>query len=53
MTLAMTAVVLLSLALGVGLGYAIIFGVLYAFDRSRHAAPSAAARALHTSAGGD
>jgi hypothetical protein len=34
-TLAMLFVILLSLAAGVGLGYAIIFGILYAFDRSR------------------
>lgn len=31
----MLVVIVLSLAAGVGLGYAIIFGILYAFDRSR------------------
>jgi hypothetical protein len=35
MSLAMVAVIVLSLAAGIGLGYAIIFGILYAFDRSR------------------
>lgn len=35
MTLAMLVVIVLSLAAGVGLGYAIIFGILQAFDRSR------------------
>jgi hypothetical protein len=35
MFLAMLAVIVLSLAAGVGLGYVIIFGILYAFDRSR------------------
>jgi hypothetical protein len=35
MLLAMLAVIVLSLAAGVGLGYVIIFGILYAFDRSR------------------
>lgn len=47
-TLAMLVVILLSLATGVGLGYAIIFGILHAFDRSRgrqalHGAPAQAA----------
>ncbi len=37
MSLAMLAVIVLSLAAGVGLGYAIIFGILHAFDRSRQA----------------
>jgi hypothetical protein len=34
-SLAFFAVLVMSLAAGVGLGYAIIFGILYAFDRSR------------------
>jgi len=49
----MIAVVLLSLAAGVGLGYAIIFGILYLFDRSRQSVHPAPAGALRTSAGGD
>jgi len=38
MSLAMLAVIILSLAGGVGLGYITIFGILHAFDRSRQAA---------------
>jgi hypothetical protein len=53
MSLAMFAVILLSLAAGVGLGYAIIFGILYAFDRSRQLAHPVPAQVLHTSAGSD
>jgi len=52
MTLALVAVIILSLAAGVGLGYAIIFGILNLFDRSRHTIKAAPARVL-TSAGGD
>lgn len=52
MFVALSAVILLSLAAGVGLGYAIIFGILYAFDRSRQSIQGAPARAL-TSAGSD
>jgi hypothetical protein len=43
------AVIVLSLAAGVGLGYVIIFGILSAFDRSRQSFK--AARPLTTSAG--
>jgi hypothetical protein len=39
MSLAFFTVLVLSLAAGVGLGYAIIFGILYAFDRSRELFP--------------
>jgi hypothetical protein len=53
MSLALFAVILTSLALGVGLGYAIIFGILRLFDRSRRGVPGAPARALHTSPSGD
>lgn len=53
MFLALVAVVALSLAAGVGLGYAIIFGILYLFDRSRLAAETSHAPALHSSASGD
>ncbi|MGC2211141.1 MAG: hypothetical protein WA532_13620 [Candidatus Korobacteraceae bacterium] len=53
MSLAMFAVILLSLAAGVGLGYAIIFGILYAFDRSRQSVQRVPAQVFHTSAGGD
>ncbi len=53
MSLALFAVIVLSLAAGVGLGYAIIFGILYAFDRSRQSIKAAPARSLTTSAGGD
>ena len=38
MSLVLIAVIVLSLALGVVLGYAIIFGILDAFDRSRRSA---------------
>jgi hypothetical protein len=53
MSLAMIAVIALSLAAGVGLGYAIIYGILYAFDRSRQSIKTAPAQILTTSAGGD
>jgi hypothetical protein len=55
MSLVMFAVVLLSLAAGVGMGYAIIFGILYAFDRSRQSEQRVPAHAqvLNTSAGSD
>lgn len=53
MSLAMIAVIVLSLAAGVGLGYAIIFGILYVFDRSRHVMKPAPAQILTTSAGND
>jgi hypothetical protein len=53
MSLAMFAVILLSLAAGVGLGYAIIFGILYAFDRSRQLVHTVPAQVFHTSAGSD
>ena len=53
MLLALFAVIVLSLAAGVGLGYAIIFGILYAFDRSRQSIKAPPARALTTSAGSD
>jgi hypothetical protein len=52
MSLALVAVIILSLAAGVGLGYAIIFGILYLFDRSRQSIEAAPARVL-TSAGSD
>lgn len=52
MSLAMIAVVVLSLAAGVGLGYAIIFGILDLFDRSRHTI-KAPAQVLTTSSGND
>ncbi len=53
MSLALFAVIVLSLAAGVGLGYVIIFGILYAFDRSRQSIKAAPARVLTTSSGGD
>jgi len=53
MFFALLAVIVLSLALGVGLGYAIIFGMLHLFDRSRRAVKIAPAPALHGSASGD
>jgi hypothetical protein len=52
MTLAMLVVIVLSLAAGVGLGYAIIFGILYAFDRSRQPVQRAAAQVAGASSGG-
>jgi hypothetical protein len=51
MSLVMIAVVVLSLAFGVGLGYAIIFGILYIFDRSRRSVVVPVTRALNSSAG--
>jgi uncharacterized protein YneF (UPF0154 family) len=53
MTLAMLVVIVLSLAAGVGLGYAIICGILYAFDRSRPPLHRAPARAVSASSGND
>jgi hypothetical protein len=53
MSLALIAVIVLSLAAGVGLGYAIIFGILYIFDRSRQSIKVTPARILTTSAGND
>jgi hypothetical protein len=49
----MFAVIVLSLAAGVGMGYAIIFAILNVFDRSRRPVHGAPAQVLHTSAGGD
>jgi len=49
----MVAVVVLSLAAGVGLGYAIIFGILDLFDRSRQMIKPARAQVLTTSSGND
>lgn len=51
MLLAMFAVIVLSLAAGVGLGYAIIFGILYAFDRSRQPGRRVPAQVFNPSAG--
>jgi hypothetical protein len=54
MSVALIAVIVLSLAAGVGLGYVIIFGILDIFDRSRQgfrATPPA--RVLSPSSGGD
>lgn len=53
MFVALFAVIVLSLAAGVGLGYAVIFGILYAFDRSRESFKAAPAQVLNTSAGSD
>jgi hypothetical protein len=53
MSLAMIAVIVLSLAAGVGLGYAIIFGILDVFDRSRPRIKPAPAQILTTSSGND
>ena len=53
MSLVLFSVIALSLAAGIGLGYAIIFGILNAFDRSRQAIQAAPAQVLNTSAGGD
>jgi hypothetical protein len=53
MSLALFAVIVLSLAAGVGLGYVIIFGILYMFDRSRQAIKAAPARVLSASTGSD
>jgi hypothetical protein len=52
MSLALLAVIVTSLALGVGMGYAVIFGILHLFDRSR-AGKTVPAPALHTSPSGD
>jgi hypothetical protein len=53
MSLALFAVIILSLAAGVGLGYAIIFGILDMFDRSRQLFQAAPTHVLTTSAGND
>jgi len=53
MSLVMFAVIVLSLAAGVGLGYAIIFGILNLFDRSRQMIKTAPAQILTTSSGSD
>jgi hypothetical protein len=53
MSLAMFAVIVLSLAAGVGLGYAIIFGILHVFDRSRKSIHGAPAQVFNASAGSD
>ncbi len=53
MSLALFAVIALSLAAGVGLGYAIIFGILHLFDRSRHPIKAAPARLYDSTAGGN
>jgi hypothetical protein len=53
MSLAMLSVIVLSLAAGVGLGYMIIFGILYAFDRSRRMALRTPAQVLNASTGGN
>ncbi len=53
MSLALFAVIALSLAAGIGLGYAIIFGILNLFDRSRRSLKTAPARLLDTSTGSD
>jgi len=53
MSLVMVFVVLLSLAAGIGLGYAIIFSILYIFDRSRQSIQARPVQALNLSAGGD
>ncbi len=52
MSLVMVAVIVLSLAAGVGLGYAIIFGILDLFDRSRQMF-KAPAQILTTTSGND
>jgi hypothetical protein len=53
MSLALFAVIILSLAAGVGLGYATIFGILNLFDRSRHFIKPSPAHILTTSSGSD
>ena len=52
MSLAMLAVIVLSLAAGVGLGYVIIFGILHAFDRSRQPMRPATVPVLNPSSSG-
>jgi hypothetical protein len=51
MSLAMFAVIALSLAAGVGLGYATIFGILRLFDLSRQSIKTTPARLFDTSTG--
>ena len=53
MSLAMLAVIVLSLAAGVGLGYVVIFGILHAFDLSRQAAGPSPVAVLNASASGN
>jgi hypothetical protein len=53
MSAVLVLVVALSLAFGVGLGYAIIFGVLYAFDRGRHSAQPRPAQLMNSTAGSE
>jgi hypothetical protein len=53
MSFALVAVIALSLTAGVGLGYVIIFGILDAFDRSRHLIKAPPAQILTNSAGSD
>jgi hypothetical protein len=53
MSLILIAVILLSLIAGVGLGYAIIFGILDLFDRSRQLFNTAPAQTLNASPGHD
>jgi len=53
MSLAMLAVIVLSLAAGVGLGYVIIFGILHAFDRSRQGMHPAPVPVLNASSSGN
>ena len=53
MSFALGAVIALSLTAGVGLGYVIIFGILDAFDRSRHLIKAPPAQILTNSAGSD
>jgi hypothetical protein len=52
MSLAMIAVIVLSLAAAVGLGHAIIFGILHVFDSNRRSI-AAAPQVLTSSAGSD
>jgi predicted exporter len=53
LSLVLFAVIALSLAAGVGLGYAIIFGILYLFDRSRQSIQTTPAQLFNISSGSD
>jgi len=53
MTLAMLVVIVFSLAAGVGMGYALVFGILNAFDRSRQPLHRVAAQPAGASSGND
>lgn len=53
MSLALIAVIALSLTAGIGLGYVIIFGILDVFDRSRQSIKAAPPQILTNSAGSD